>query len=442
MSKRPITYDVLIIGGGASGLCAGLAAASRGAKTLVLESQTAIGKKILATGNGRCNLSNLNLSPTFFGGEDKRFTEPIIRLWTPGQMLNFWHDMGLATRTEEERVYPYSLQAKSLLNILSATLAQSGCSVKTEQKVVDIEYRPPLKLQDYEDTRSSNFLVRCDTEEIFLARKIILCSGGMAAPALGTNGEAYALYTKFGHRIIKPKPALVQLLCPRLPKRLSGIRSRVELKLKLASGAMRREAGELLFTDYGLSGICVLNLSEFVERELESSSKLHLSIDFLPDMTAEQACQFVRTLCKTEAQTPALFWGVGLLPEKLSVVIYEQVFLALNIARGYKTRKVGAAADELRLADLSDEQIRRLVETAKAWLVEVNGTKGFGFAQVTAGGLASKDFNPYTLESLIVPGLFACGEVLDVHGPCGGYNLHWAFASGSTAGTQAALALV
>ncbi len=423
-------------------MCAGLAAANRGASTLVLESQDSPGKKILASGNGRCNLSNLKLSPAHYSGEALRFTEPILSLWTSQRMLKYWHEMGLATRTEEDRVYPYSLQAKSVLNILTATLAHSGCTLKTGQKVCSIEYRPPLKLKEHGDEGSPRFLLRTEEGTAYLAKRIILCCGGSAAPALGTNGESYELYLKFGHRLIKPRPALVQLTCPRLPKRLSGIRSRVALTLKLDSGAAFREKGELLFTDYGLSGICAMNLSEWVERGLELNAKLHLSIDFLPDMKVEQACEFVRALCKTEPLTPALYWGVGLLPEKLSVVIYEQVFVALKKARGFASRKLTGAAEELQLAELSDEEINRLVETAKAWLVEVNGTKGFGFAQVTAGGLAARDFNPYTLESLKIPGLFVAGEVLDVHGPCGGYNLHWAFASGSTAGQQAALSLI
>lgn len=441
-SNRPARYDVIVVGGGAAGLCAGLAAAQRGASTLILESQDSPGKKILASGNGRCNMSNMKLSPAHYSGEIMRFTEPVLSLWTAQHMLKYWHDMGLATRTEEDRVYPYSLQAKSVLNILTATLAHSGCALKTQQKVSGIEYHPPLKLKEHEENRGADFLLRTADGSCYQAKRIILCCGGMAAPALGTDGESYELYLKHGHRLIKPRPALVQLTCPRLPKRLSGIRSRVALTLKLDSGAVLHEKGELLFTDYGLSGICVMNLAEWVERGLEEKAKLHLSIDFLPDMQVEKACEFVRTLCKTEPLTPALYWGVGLLPEKLSVVIYEQVFVALKKARGYESRKVSGAAEEMQLAQLSDEQIRRLVETAKAWLVELNGTKGFGYAQVTAGGLAARDFNPYTLESLLLPGLFAAGEVLDVHGPCGGYNLHWAFASGSTAGQQAALSLV
>ncbi len=439
---RDSYYDVIVIGGGASGLSAALAASKRGARCLVLERLDAPGKKILASGNGRCNLSNAKLSPAYFRGSEPRFTEPVLSLWTVQEMLSFWKDLGLATRQEEDRYYPYSLQARSVLNILTASLLQSTCNLKTGKKVEHIQYRPALKLKASEAKYKESFLITCSDGERFVARKLILCAGGMAAPALGTDGSAYRLYEDLGHRLIKPRPALVQLTCPHLPKRLSGIRCRVGLQLKLESGACPKEYGELLFTDYGLSGICILNLSEWVEKALEEQSKLYIGIDFLPDRSEEQAVELVNNLLRHEALTPALYWGVGFLPEKISVILYEQLYLRSRKALGYHSRKAVSSVDEQKLGDLTEAEIKRLVKNAKSWLIEVNGTKGFAFAQISTGGLATGDFNAYTLESLRVPGLYAAGEVLDVHGPSGGFNLHWAFASGAVAGQQAALALV
>lgn len=440
-ARRPRHCDVAVIGAGASGLCAAYAAASRGARTILLEALEAPGKKLLATGNGRCNMSNLGLSARDFRGGAAQFTDAVLRLWTTRQMRRFWERLGLATREEEDRIYPYSLQAKSLHSVLLATVAQSGCQLLSGARCLGVDRIPDLSLNG-EEARDAQFLLRCADGRHITARKVILCAGGAAAPALGSTGEAYALYQAHGHRLIKPRPALVQLTSARVPKRLAGTRCRVRIALIREQAPCFSERGELLFTDYGLSGICVLNLSEYVNALLEAEGQASVSIDFLPELAEDEALALLLALARHEPQTPAAFWGIGLLPEKLSPIIYEQLFSDLARMRGQRSLHAQESLDGERLGQLSEEQLRRLVRHSKDWRLRIDGNKGFGFAQVTAGGLDCAQFNPYTMESLLQRGLYAAGEVLDVHGPCGGYNLHWAFASGSTAGQQAALSLM
>lgn len=418
-------------------MAAALEASRRGARCLVLEGMDSPGKKILASGNGRCNLTNLNITANDYHSSHLDFCAGVLEQWSCRAMRRYWAQLGLATREEEDRIYPYSLQARSVLRVIAEALRNSSCKINLDSKVNGIKMHQPINLGG--ERKQPYYTVYTTDGRHYTAPAVILASGGMAAPALGSDGSGYALFTELGHRLIHPQPALVQLLADGIPKRLSGTRCRVSLRLGGRHGkGYAPESGELLFTDYGLSGICALNLSAGIAHVLQKGRAIALHIDFLPDIIPESALKITKALRESQPNSPASAWGLSYLPEKLSALLFAQLGRELQQAHGVTPRRL-SHVEQLCLADLDDETLFRLVRYAKDWTCRITGTKGFGFAQVTRGGLDTQDFNPYTLQSLICPGLFACGEVLDVDGRCGGYNLHWAFASGNVAGQNAAL---
>lgn len=430
-------YDVIVIGAGASGLLAAREAASRGADCLLLEGLDMPGKKLLATGNGRCNMGNMQMSPSYFRSRHPRFTEAILSNWSPKALRQYWAELGLATREEEGRVYPYSFRAESLHEVLVQSLRSVPCTLRCGQEVQALRAKKALSLD-----REAGAIYHVGTKDgqVYRGRAVILATGGRAAPKLGGLGTGYALYEGLGHRLVPQRPALVQLCSRQVPRRFAGLRCRVELRLEAGRKAYVREAGELLFTDYGLSGICVLNLSALVAEQLEQGREPRLFIDFLPDLDEDQALSYVQGLRRSQGFRDAGLWGLSFLPAKISRFLYEERYQDLVRALGLSPRQL-RRQQEYSLADIGDDFVRRLIQLAKAWPCQIQGTRGFDFAQVTDGGLDTRQFNPYTLQSLLWPGLYACGEVLDVCGVCGGYNLHWAFASGIEAGRSAALLL-
>lgn len=428
-------YDVLVIGGGASGLLAAREAAIRGASCLVLEALDIPAKKLLATGNGRCNMGNMQMSPSYFRSRQPRFTEPLLSKWSPKALRQYWAELGLATREEEGRIYPYSFRAESVREVLVQSLRSAACQLRCGQEVQALRAKRGLSL---EEEGGVVYHVGTKDGQSYQSRAVILASGGLAAPKLGGLGSGYALYAGLGHRLLPPRPALVQLCSRQVPRRFSGLRCRVALRLEAGRKAYVREAGELLFTDYGLSGICVLNLSALVAEQLEQGREPRIFVDFLPDMEEQEALAYVQALRRSQGFRLASLWGLGFLPAKVSSFLYEQRYQDLARSLGLSPRQL-RRQKEYSLADISDDFVLRLIQLAKAWPCQIQATRGFDYAQVTDGGLDTKQFNPYTLQSLSWPGLYACGEVLDVCGVCGGYNLHWAFASGIEAGRSAAL---
>ena len=391
--------DILILGGGASGLAAAIEAARSGAGVTVLEKLDRVGKKILATGNGRCNLLNTQASPADYN--DPSFVGRVFASFDVQSDLDFFRSMGLLTTTDSEgRVYPRSNAASSVLDVLRLECQRLGVRIVCGEAIESIR------------REGGTFVVGA-----YRGRAVIVACGGKAAPSQGTDGSGYRLLEAFGHTCTALRPALVQLRTDTdFVKSLKGLRASVTLTLQEPSGETHASSGEALFTDYGLSGITAMELSRF------AADGGTLYIDFLPDMDEAQTVAFLR-----EAKTRG---GSRPIEQLLTGAVHSRIGQVL--VRDTLRRKLTAPCDTL-----TDGELRALAKALKAFPLTVRGTKGFADAQVTAGGLDVSAFSD-TLESKRVPGLFACGEILNIDGKCGGYNLTFAWSSGRLAGRSAA----
>ena len=393
--------DALVIGGGAAGLAAAIAAGLCGDRVLVLERMDRVGKKLLATGNGRCNL--MNLGPLRYPGGEALAQAVLTRCGAPEQS-NFWRYWGLPLRAEEGgRVYPASGQASSVLDTLRLAMAAAGVEIATGVPVTEIR-------QD-----EHGFSVTTE-EQRWQSRRVIVAGGGCAQPKLGSDGSAWGLLTPFGHKLMEPRPSLTQIMTDTAPIRgLSGIRVRCQVTLARGGKTLHAETGELLFADYGVSGVCVMQCARWAEPGCELRLNLSQGMGF---DSAEALKKELRRRRDLFAGHPAEQFLTGMCVPRLASCLLK----ASDIRRE-------EAIDRLR-----DDTLDHLARVMTGFRLTVRGVKGFDSAQVTAGGLDVSGFDPITMESLFRPGLHACGEMLDVDGDCGGYNLMFAFGSGLLAG--------
>jgi len=402
------SYDVLIIGGGAAGLTAALSASMQGAKTVVLEAAPRIGRKILATGNGRCNLVNVG-APRFYGNE--KLAQGVLKRCDSGQVLSFFEQLGLCTVEEEAgRVYPACGQAAAVLDVLRNALDREQVEVICDSPVKRLE-KEKNGFRIY--TRQGAWAARC----------VIAACGGMAGGKLGHDGNAYELLMKLGHRLIAPAHALTQLMGEKnAVKGLSGLRLPGRLTLCDGKQPVSAAQGEVLFTDYGVSGVCAMQLSRNAGEMLEKGKKPLLYIDFSPMVG------FIpRIYDRVAARDP--FENTGKM----------EAFLSLRQHTLPKEQLLCGLVPRLLAQRLQGLSVKETARMLSAFPVPITGVRGFEYAQVTRGGLDGNDFDPASLQSRKVPGLYAAGEMLDVDGDCGGYNLLFAFASGLIAGEHAAL---
>jgi len=377
-----MNYDLAIIGAGASGLAAAITAARAGEYTLVLERMPRAGKKILVTGNGRCNLSNRHATTHEY--HNKHFAAPALKAFGVAQCEAFFDSLGLALQEDAEgRIYPRSNTAASVLDALRFGAQRAGAQIRCDMPVNQVQ------------RVSDGFVLGGGIH----ARRLIIAAGGCAAPAHGSNGTGFALLKSLGHSVIEPRPALVQLVCnsPHLPM-LKGLRVRASIRLEQNENVLRQAQGEVLFTEDGLSGIAAMELS------CAAQGNCTAVLDLLPELSHEElALRLATWQSACPEYTPAQLLG-GLLPKRVA------------------------------------EAVIKANSHPKHFAFPVIGTRGFAHAQVTAGGADVREFHAQTLQSRRMPGLFACGEVLDVHGGCGGFHLHWAWASGCLAGREGQLA--
>ena len=358
--------SILVIGGGASGLMAAIFAAREGAQVTLLEHEQSFGNKLLATGNGRCNLTNVQIHPDSYRGTHPEFALDVIRHFDNRQTISFFSKLGIYTKNQEGRLYPHSQQASSVRDVLHV-------------KTVGWTY---------------------------LCGRVILCTGSPASNIAGADDSGYALAQMLGHRIVKPMPALVPLRCEgNWFSSWAGVRVDGQVTLLVNEKPMVSESGELQMTKYGVSGIPIFQISRYAVRALEAGARTELEIDFLPEFENKTLASFLnmrKEQCPYKSDKELL---CGLFPDRLIPILLKA---------GYPE---------------SLKHLRLVVQSAHS----------MESAQVCCGGVDVEQVDPRTMESLICPGLYFAGEILDIDGACGGYNLQFAWSTGALAGQHAAV---
>jgi predicted Rossmann fold flavoprotein len=410
MKLRPVS-ELIIVGGGASGLMAAVSAARSGVRPLILERMDRVGRKLLATGNGRCNLTNLRADAGKYHGADPAFVKPSLDRFGVRDTLRFFEELGLAWKTEDNgRVFPRTDQASTVLDLLRYELKKNQVGETCESEVVSLE------------RADDEFRIVLNNSHIHFAKRVILAAGGRAAPLLGSNGSGYRLARMLGHEVIEPMPAIVQLrLKAAFLKRLKGVKVQAALSVPAGDSPPASETGEILFTDYGISGLPALKLSRKVNELLRLTGKAALAVDLYPEKNADEFGRILQARLKTLGYKAASDFLVGMIHKRLVPIVLESAMIdGSKPCRNLQTPEIG-----------------RLRAVIKSWNLEVHGTRSWMDAQVSAGGVRTDEIDPGTLESRRVPGLFFAGEIVDVDGDSGGYNLQWAWSSGHAAGVCA-----
>ena len=394
-----------IIGGGASGMAAALAAAENtDNEVILLERQARVGRKLQATGNGRCNLTNLHALEGGYHGDAPGFSGPALEAFSPEMTLSWFSGLGLLTVSEPSgRVYPYSDQANSVVDVLRFALERSNITLKLGFEVERVK------------KTASGF--RIEGPETLECDRLIVACGGLAGTKLGGTMSGYKLLRSLGHKCTKLRPTLVQLKTawPAV-NQLKGVRANCHVQI-LRNGELHREStGELQFTDYGLSGPVIFEVSRDA---CQGPGEWTAQMDFLPQLSVEELKK--ELMRRKGTPLPAAELLTGILHNRLGRVISQSVDIS---GQGL-------------VSQLPDRLLADLAEAVKDFRVALTEPMGMDSAQVTAGGILTSEFNEMTMESRLVPGLYACGEVLDVDGDCGGYNLQWAWSSGRMAGLHA-----
>ena len=395
-----------IIGGGASGMAAALAAAENpGAEIILMERKARVGRKLQATGNGRCNLTNLHAARGGYHGDEASFADHAIGQFGPEATLEWFRGLGLFTVAEESgRVYPYSDQANSVVDVLRFALGKPNITVKLGFEVEKVK------------KTAEGFLVETK-EETVVCDKLIVACGGLAGTKLGGSMSGYKLLRSLGHKCTKLRPTLVQLKSSwGGVSGLKGIRANCHAAIYHDGKLHSESTGELQFTEYGLSGPVIFEISRDA---CQGGGEWVCRLDFLPEIDVEDLK--AELLRKRTTNLPTSELLTGILHNRLGRVLTQAVGIS-----GY-----------VPVAQLEGHEIEAVCRAVKNFDVTLTEPMGMDSAQVTAGGIVTEEFDEKTMESRIVPGLYACGEVLDIDGDCGGYNLQWAWSSGRMAGLHA-----
>lgn len=390
--------NIIIIGGGAAGLMAAVTAARCGAAVTVLDRNDKPGRKLLASGNGRCNLTNVTQDPSRYRGEHPEFAWALISTFGLQETLRFFTKAGIYTKNKNGWIYPYSEQAASVLEVLRMEAEHHRVKVKTREEVVSVV------------PHEKGFEVATKTWK-YTADKVIIAAGSPASAVAGSGDGGYQLAVSLGHSLVKPLPALVPLRCSGdYFTKWAGVRMECSAVLLVDNKEQQREKGEVQFTGYGLSGIPIFQFSRYAVRALDEGKTVSVTLDFMPEFTEDQLCGFLNSRladCPYKSTEELL---IGILPAKLIPVL---------------CRDVGSH--------------KELARQLKKYSVPVKSAHSLETAQVCSGGVNTMEVSAKTLESNLQQGVFFAGEILDVDGECGGYNLQWAWSSGAVAGAAAAV---
>ena len=387
-------------------MAAALAASEyENAQIMLMERQARLGKKLSATGNGRCNLSNIHASQGGYHGDDRHFHEYALNQYPPTETLQWFSSLGLYTVTEPSgKVYPYSDQANSVVDVLRFSLERPNIQVLTDFEVQKVKKDGAV------------FSVSARSETLEFDRLIIAC-GGLAGTKLGGTMSGYKLLRSFGHKCTKLRPTLVQVKTswPGVSA-LKGVRANCKAGIYQNGRLHRSSEGEIQFTEFGLSGPVIYEISRDA---CQGGGEWECTLDFLPEISSDALAALLEQRKSSPLTAEDLFTGI--LHNRLGRVIVKEAGIRGN----------------LPICDLREDQLADVVALSKGFTVTLTEPLGMDAAQVTAGGICTNEFDPTTMQSRLVPGLYACGEVLDVDGDCGGYNLQWAWSSGRLAGFSA-----
>lgn len=392
-----------IIGAGASGMAAALAAAeNENVQVILMERQARVGKKLSATGNGRCNLTNLHICQDHYHGADASFADAALKAFDERATMDWFLSLGLYTVAEDwGRVYPYSDQANSVVDVLRFALEKPNIQLLT-----GFEVKKAKKVD-------SGFYVESADGVIFCDRLVVAC-GGLAGTKLGGSMAGYQLLRNFGHKCTKLRPALVQLKSSwKGCASLKGVRAACKVQILQDDKLHSESWGELQFTEYGLSGPVIFEVSRDA---CQGGGNWIARLDFLPEKEASWLRQ--QLLRRRDTHWKAEDLLTGILHNRLGRMLMQSTGISAYVP----------------IAQLEEKEIDLVVNAVKSFDVALTEPMGMDAAQVTAGGILTSEFNRYTMESHLIPGLYACGEVLDIDGDCGGYNLQWAWSSGHLAG--------
>lgn len=406
MGKNTKTlWDVIIIGAGASGMMAAITAARADKKVLLIEKLDKAGKKLFATGNGKCNFTNKTMQADSFGG-DKAFVEQVLAAFSVDDCLEFFHSIGVYPKEKNGYYYPNSEQAASVVTALLQELVRLQVKISYEATVIDIL------------PKTNGVTVVTDKGQ-FEAKKLIIATGLLAAPKLGSDGSLFDIIKGLGHRFAPILPALCGYYCKGMDfKKVSGVRAHGTVTAYIDNQKVAEDTGEIQFTDYGLSGIPVFQISRYLSKGIYDKKKVHIAINLLPDFDKNQLLEELQFRKKIGAEETIDTFLNGFVHQKLSDMILSKLH--------FDSRQF--------ILSLTDVDLDKLADSLLESKVTVTNYRDFEFAQVCTGGIPVSDIDSATLESKLAQNVHFAGEIIDVDGICGGYNLHFAWATGYMAG--------
>lgn len=383
---------IAIIGAGASGLFSSILLSSKGFEVTIFEKNTKVGKKLLATGNGRCNITNQNISlSNFYSNSNISLIKNHLQDFSYSYCKEFFNKIGIEFKSVQSgRVYPLSLTSSTVVDILEYEAVKEGTKIELNSEIVDVRYE-------------KNQFILNNTKRF---DKLIIATGSIAMPKLGSSESGYHFAKKFKHKIIAPVPSLVQLVSDN--KNLDVV-SGVKIEATIDN-----KRGDFLFTKYGVSGSLILDISRRISKGLLSQKSMKIVVDTMPDFSYEQLIDLLTKRVNRLKDKELNLWLDGIMNKKLA----KFIILNSNIPSHIKYAKF-----------LSQKEISKIVKTIKGLEFNIIDTKGFETCEVCAGGVQLSEINLENMESKYQKNLFFIGEVLDVDGDCGGYNLHWAWSS-------------
>jgi hypothetical protein len=396
--------NIAIIGGGASGLIVAICASRRGLSVDLFEKSAKVGRKILATGNGRCNITNEYIKVENYHSKNLAFVKEVLKRFNTTEAKKFFSQLGLEmVEGAKGRLYPMSLQSSSVVDFLLYECNRLGVNIHLSSEVQKIDFK------------GSSFRVLLD-EKSKIYDCVVIATGSLAMPTLGSSESGYKFARGFGLEVEKPFASLVQLICnDNKVVGASGVKIDALLEIFVDDKMYKSVRGDLLFTNYGLSGSAILDISRIASYATIENRKVEIKIDLMPDFSLSELKSFLQKRAKHSNNLPLELWLNGVIHKKLIELVLDEARLPHKIS-------------------INTKVIHKLSFAIKNLRIQVEDTKGVKSCEVMAGGVSTKEINPKTMESNQTKGLFFCGEVLDVDGDCGGYNLHFAWASGYLAG--------